>query len=187
MKQNLPIAAILMIVALLPGCSGSALTDDDAISQIRTAGGYPRSSGIILNVNDGTPLGNEVTRLYREGYINLEPNRGFVPGRCTPSEKGKQIVKSCDWNGVWKSWNVELLTHTLDVTRIVDSRIDGQSQAATVIYEVAVIPTDYFTHLQSVDQSAIDDELTRQGKGGGRYQAQFSRWESGWRVGSIRY
>lgn len=181
MESSRLIPVLLITVA---ACSGTRLSDDDAILAIREAQGYPKLDWIDLGgTKEASPIGREVGRLVREGYITSVGD--FLQGGCQMSESGKEIVHSCVWNGFSHTLEgLRLYTHQLDVTRILDKRIDPQNQTAAVSFEVTPKPTPYFAHLQTVDRESVEEAFRKKGQ---RFvgEATLEKWENGWRVSGV--
>lgn len=185
MRRTAYVWGVALLMALPVACSTGGVSDADAINQIRAAGGYPRRDTLIFfDIGRNTPLGVEASRLVSEGYITVD-NRLNENYNCRPTEKGKDLIESCMWAQYTGQWmKLGFYTHTVDVTRVVDKQTDPNGQSGTVLYEVRLTPTEGLARLQNVDPQRTNAEL-RKKKSSETKAAYFSKWESGWKVGSI--
>jgi len=178
---------LLLSFAVLPifiACSSTVLKDQEAISMIRQAYGFPKPISVDISGFTGipanSPLGLEINRLVREGY--LIPG-GYWEGH-KPTEKGKDLVEKCVWNGIYKSWSVfRPFAYKKDVTRIIDKRVDKSNGTVVVECELTLTPTPYFEHLKKIDPGTIENALSGQSfQPVSRATATFQRWEKSWRI-----
>lgn len=167
---------------LLAGCDmGATLSDGEALALIRANNDYPRTSRASLNVREDSPIGAEVARLIREGYL-VEGNRPLQV-YFEPTDRGRDLSDGARWNGIYRTWDFYPNTHRWDVSEIVDRRVDSENNTVAIIYRVDREELPYFTTLRELDPVRVDRDMANALSGPSSLQetAVFERWETGWR------
>ena len=183
MRGALALGSVLLTSCVASWRSG--ISDEEAISLIRTTEGYPKLLSTCVTGQQNSPLAREIARLVSEGFVSVPPTSYYLLP-CTVHDKGKQIVERCSWSGFDGIGELCAFTHTLDVSRIVDKRTDSPNGLAAVIYEVKSTERPYLADLRKVDATTVDAAMGRRDAlvkwDGRRIQSHFQRWEKGWRM-----
>jgi hypothetical protein len=173
------IFVILSSIILLSACSQS-LTEETAVQLIRESKGYPKPVSIILyNVKQDTPLGQEIMRLINEKY--LLDQKSYMAGYQI-SDKGKNFVRKCVWNGVYKNFEVfEPITHIKDFIEIKEILINDNKNEAVVKYIGGILPNSYFDKLKSLDKKSLEKAVKRRNFRSFDDEVYLKKWDKGWR------
>jgi hypothetical protein len=185
----LGIGGLLATLVALTACKPAPLSSEEAFKQIREKGGFPK----LVSNNFGTvmadsPLGSELKRLIKEGY--MEEGVYCNGGGCVIAEKGKKIIELCGTNFSGDRFNVTMLyTHVVDVDTEADKRISVQGDSATVQFALKGGLSEYGQRIRKIDPSIVDSNSVAtfhsypdKHRIGGEAVAFFERWESGWRL-----
>lgn len=173
--------AVVIFTLILAACGNSGLSEDDAVRQIRESGGLPVLLWVTINnVEKDSPLGMEVARLVRNGY--LKPG-SYMEGH-QPTDKGKELVHGAVWSNANKGyWEVfEPITHIADVSKVIDMRVSEKDGVTDVEFELSYTPTQYFEDLKAIDPASLDKAMSIKNKWRTTGNARFQRWKNGWRI-----
>jgi hypothetical protein len=171
MKKVLSLTAFLFLAILLMSCS-QKLTDDQAIELIRKSRGYPRVTTTPLwPIQPNSPIAQEILTLVAEGY--MLPQKSYWEGY-EITEKGKGIVKECQWNSRRGEYSCTFFTHKADIVKIKKMLTDSKKGTAIIVYEVAYKLTPYGEKLIS-----LGGKIEREKKGYER-TIRFKKYDQGW-------
>jgi flagellar biosynthesis GTPase FlhF len=163
------------------------LTEAEAIRMIREARGLPAlQSAHIGGIREIDPLYPEVFCLVAEGFVKPGSGGGMVSA--VVAEKGKRILANLHW-GQMVGGNVDFwpYTHRIDVTKIVSILSDSKSNTATVTYQLAAMPTEYYEKLKRLDPR-FPEQVRRAHLGRDltvslpepQRTMNFKKWDQGW-------
>jgi hypothetical protein len=157
----LKVGVIFSIVAALSSCSKADLSDDDAVRIIQKVNFSTISINVIgwtdSNVTKDSPLGKEMDRLIREGFITKVNYSGYEP-----TSKGKDIIVKCDWNNVYGYWDVaEFYGIQPGPIKITSKAIDSKRGIAVIHYEISWTPTEYLKKLCLLDTNLVAAKVSQ--------------------------
>jgi len=168
-----PLSLTVFICLVLISCS-QRLTEHQAMELIRKAKGYPQlASTTFYDIKPGSAIGQEITRLLKEGYIL--PQKSYWNG-FPVTEKGKSIIGKCMWVTVYKKYELcEFFTLNRDIVRIKKILTDSKKGTATVTYEVGYSLSPYGKKIVSISGKKIE-------KKGYEATAYIKKYDQGWVV-----
>lgn len=191
-RKSLALIVLLVVPAMFAtgGCSGPSLGDEEAIKLIRNGRGYPQYEAnasydkYTSDVKDD-PAHIEMAKVLEMACVESWRTPSFVGHSIGYKAQGEclQYLKSATMHFAGRAvqFNATLTTAKIDISRVVDRRVDRQTGTVTVTFEETVTPTSYFLDLLSKfpNISVSKDSLkptTRTGS------AEFEKWEKGWRL-----
>lgn len=173
------------------GCGGPSLSDTAAIELIRSGRGYPKRQGGIRydkissrsDVSDD-PLHVEMTPVLQMACVEKSQENLFGTPNTFYRAKNECLQyfekAAAGFGRTTVDFHIELTTASIDITRVVDRRVDRQNGTVTVTFEEAVTPTPYFLKLLEKFPRIADKDkwkpTTR------TVSADFEKWEKGWKL-----
>lgn len=178
----LGIGGLLAAIVALNACKPAPLSSEEAFEQIKKTGVFPKLiPKFFQTVEPASPLGRELLRLIKEGYMTAPPS---VLSDSVIADKGKNIVEQCRASST-EFYNVILYTHVVDVDPKADKRISVHGDSAEIQFTLKGGLSEYGQHLRQIDPSCVDPKTVGTPDKqpiGGEGVAYFERWESGWRL-----
>jgi hypothetical protein len=152
--------ATLFLLASLTSCSRKAtLSDTEALRIIQQSGGLSAVPVNFPGTKADSPLGQELSRLVKEGFLTLQPSLGGY----WPTPKGAGMVGHCGFNDLYGEWEViNIVGLQPKPTSITSKLIDSKSGTAVVKFEVSWTPTDYLTRLCQLDPKQFPALVSQQ-------------------------
>lgn len=175
LSHQLKFVILILSFALL-ACSNS-LDEEEAMDIIKKEKKYPQLVYMTFtSVNPNSPLGNEISRLLKEGYITKQ--KSYWSG-CGITDKGRNIIHRCTWNSVYRNYEIfSVYTHFLDILEINKILTDSKSGVAVVTYTVNYTPTPYCKLLYEIAPNILNEKSNRLVP----YQitCNFQKYDQGW-------